>query len=241
MREDVRDSIGPSDTQYDQLLRDSIDLQCRAEASEGVLQSFDPSGPSSSAAERRNVTRRVNDLMLRRVALLRRTESFTTIEDAFPPVRPVPDEKRTGRDAQAILDAYFTGTIGSPAAVSVASDVDSPSNELSASEWEAFCQARTALATELGYSAGYDDAHTADAQMSKWFVIRKGSLTFEMQHFALASAPAVLGRSRISFLRVTAKTGNSVTEHLAFDRTWMTFCTDPAVQREVDRVVAVFA
>lgn len=234
MREDPRDSIGRSATPYDQLVGESIAIQRSAEAHDG-------DAPSGTAYGRRDVIRRVNDLMQRRVGLLRRTGGLKTIDEAFPRVLVPSDEKRKGLDTEAILDAYASGAISATAVAAVVTEERSRPDELSDDEWDAFCRARSALATELGYRTGYDDTPDSGAPSSHWFVIRKDDLTFEMQHFAFPSAPAILGKSRIAFLRVTSQSSGSITEHLAFDRTWMTLCTDSVVQQEIDRVVAIFA
>lgn len=234
MPEELRDSIDRSDTQYENVLLESIAVQLSAEARTRMVLPV-------SADERREIARQVNDLLQRRVGLLRRTVDLPTIEEAFPRVRTRSDETEVGLDTQAILEAFASNSTRTPRFAARAMQRPPRPEALTQEEWDAFSHARNALAKELGYHTGYDDTDDGDEELSKWFVIRRGDLTFEMEHFAFASAPAILGRSRIASLRVTSSTSNSVVEHLAFDRVWTTFCTDAAVQREVDRVVAIFA
>jgi len=107
------------------------------------------------------------------------------------------------------------------------------SNELNDEEMEAFDEARKRLAEQEGYEIEGKGA-------GGWVTLKKGDLEFSMKHFAFPSEFGIGGYSRISKIGVSRKNEKGSESLMYFDRGWDTANEDPEVQKEIDRVLAIF-
>jgi len=110
------------------------------------------------------------------------------------------------------------------------------SNELSDEELEAFDAARKNLARQEGYEV----VDGEDSEPGAWIALRKNGVEFSMKHFAFPSEFGIGGFSRISKIDVYRKAGKTSELLMNYDRTWDVANEDPEVQKDIDRLIAIF-
>lgn len=237
MREQQRDSSESPRAQYEQLLKQGLTLQKKYEAVGKRVSKLYKEGNDDEAEqlseEMRELSDRFDALMSDRAKLLRKVENLTTIEDAFPRVRTKTKEERKQVDYAAVIRSFNAGEM-SVDDLRALGQQDEESDELTDEEFAKFCKARAQLAKKLGYKV---DGGTQAGGPGNWFRIEKDGVTFSMKHFPIPSDFGVAGSSRISKFGVSSKIEGG---GLNFDRGWDVACTDADVQKEIDRVVAIF-
>jgi hypothetical protein len=216
---------------YERLLTRSLELHARynelGQRIATLYADHEEGEAEQLSHERHEIEGPLGELMKERVELLRDAESLTVLEDVFPRVRP---EALKEHDAAAIDRALAPG--GTRRARRHALHVQNPSDELNDDEREAFNVARVALARRYGFKPVNDDD-------SDWFTITKNGIEFELNHLAFPNA-GIMGASRIAKLSAR-RTKRPPKLLLNFDGGWDTACADPDAQKEIDRVVALFA
>lgn len=184
-----------------------------------------------------------------RADLLRKAEHLPTIEEAFPALRQFVDKKAI--DTEEILRAFAAGTISSDD-VRAAGQLLSAPDTLSDEQRDACIAACEQLAMETGYEVfEYDFGLTEEKEPS--LVLRRNGLTFDI---TITFAPSIDGiyrgshisdlvtRSQLSFRRNAVQKRASIVPSLTYsafeEGGWFASAEDTAIQREIDRVVAIF-
>ena len=238
MREKLRDSSESPSAKYEQLLKEGVSLQKKYETLGKKVGKLYDAGKDDEAEELSEQLHDLSDsfdaLMGERVALLRTIENVETVEDVFPRVKTQTTEDRKKVDYAEVIRAFTAGEMSVEDLKAVGPQNNS--EELTDKEFADFCKARATLARKLGYEI---DGDVDDEGASNWFDVKKNGLKFSMKHFATRSDFGITGFSRVSKFGVSSMEGEKES-HMWFDRGWDSACTDPKVQKEIDRVLAIF-
>jgi len=106
--------------------------------------------------------------------------------------------------------------------------------EMTEQEAEQFDAALKKLAEDNGYEF-------EGGSLGGWVTVKKGGIEFQMKHYVVPSEHGISGYSRISKMGVYRKTESGDNEWLLnYDRGWDVANKDPEIQKEIDRVVAIF-
>ena len=218
---------------YDALLQSSLHFHEEFNA-EGARVAALYSGGSEREAEERSAARHgmeatIDSLARERVALLRGIEKPRTIEDAYERVRVMTDEQ-TQDAAAASVRAAFAADGDAAESGSAGESVTGPSDALTKAEAAEFLGRCEELARANGYEAERDQG---------WLVLKRGPLEIEMYELPFPASAGIGGRSRILQLAIYDRSGAG-RRLLHFDGAWDQACTDVNVQKEVDRLVAIF-
>lgn len=235
MRVRPRDGTKSLRTGYEQILQNSLDLQRRYNV---LLEETNDShfngrmGEAEGLAKRRSELRRgLDDDLTHRVEILRRLESLKTLEHAQSAEKlATEDEKR--RLAAAAVAVVLGTDDGSLSESKVVGAQVEPKETAVNDAVREFAKVREALAREYQYEVTTEE--------SGWFSLRRSGLQFSMKHFLVPSPLGIGNESRISKIVVSGSKGSDQVTYLRYDDGWETACTDPSVQREIDRVIAIF-
>jgi seryl-tRNA synthetase len=237
MREQLRDSSESPSAKYEQLLKEGVSLQKKYETLGKKVGKLYDAGKDDEAEE---LSEQLNDLsdsfdalMGERVTLLRTIENIETVEDVFPRVKTQTTEDRKKVDYAEVIRAFNAGKMSVEDLKNVAPQNNS--EELTDKEFADFCRSRAQLARKLGYKVDERE----EENVGNWFDVEKGGIKFSMKHFATRSDYGITGFSRVSKFGVSSIEGEKQS-HMWFDRGWDSACTDPKVQKEIDRVLAIF-
>lgn len=207
------------EAQYNDLLQKGItvvrDFEKAQKKVDRTSRSVNVASPQL-VEEYRRLRSEIDDLIRRRVVLLKQAEHLETIEDAFPGVS-VP----AGTNADDVATMLTTDE----------EKGERPRRDMSVEQLAAFRQARAALAVHSGYEV--------DDRLDDSFIVYRGGCHLHMHHFAFPSKYGISGNSRISRLRVWTDAG--LPDMLDYERRFFNrTSTDEAIWREIDRVVAIF-
>jgi chaperonin cofactor prefoldin len=235
MREQLRDSSESPSAKYEQLLKRGVELQKKYESLGAKINKAYDRGDDDAAEELSEESSQLKDefdaLLGERAKLLRQVENLETVEDAYPRVRTATEEDRKKIDYAEVIRAFTAGQMS----VEDLRNIPSPQAgnvELTDEEFDDFCRARAQLARKLGYEVEGDN----DAS-GNWFSIKRNGVEFSIKHFATPSDFGIAGFSRISKFGVSSDVKGG---DMNYDRGWDTACTSAEVQKEIDRVVAIF-
>ena len=237
MREKTRDGAESPQKQYEQLLKQGIAVQREYESLNDRVSKLYDEGNDDEAEELSDQREQLEDSMThylrQRVELLRTIEKLRTIEDAFPRVKLVTTEERAKVDAAEVIRLFSAGKIG-PEEVRAAGEQmrDGEAKDLSKSEMKAYAAARADLALQMGYEK--------PSKEEGWFSLERNGISFSMKHFAFPSDYGITGEDRISKIGVSVMKGKQSDSVMYYDRGWDSVCTDPKIQKEIDRVLAIF-
>jgi len=224
MREEPRQLPTSPQLRYTHLLSETVAIQQRYDAvgdqpgTAGVDRKLD-----ADDDEIETLSRRMDQLLCDRVALVREMERPKTIEDAFPAIRQTAVYERRERVARAVAEA-FDDAAPPP-------EGRRPTNHETeaawkTSDWDAYNGACAVLAREHGYRV--------DTRRGVW---EKDGLRFSAVLYPYPSSQGMGRNSRVGRLYVSSG-GASVLE---YDRgSWNTVPQDLETLRAIDRFVAVF-
>lgn len=237
MRKTARESADSPREKYEELLAQSMKLQRQYEVTSEEISKAYGQGREDDAERLENriegMRDRFDSLMKQRVDLLRRIEKLRTIEDAFPRVKRPTEVEKKEVDAAALIRAFNAGRVGVDELRKAGRQMEEGKPEdLTDEEETAFAKARAALAREHGYET--------DNKEPGWITLKKNGIEFSMKHYAFPSEFGITGDSRISKMGVSVTEGKKSEMVLSYDRGWDVACTDPKVQEEIDRAIAIF-
>ncbi|HKO57760.1 MAG TPA: hypothetical protein VJ276_17970 [Thermoanaerobaculia bacterium] len=237
MREKPRDGAETPQAQYEKLLKQGIAVQKEYESLNARVGKLYDDGKEDEAEElgeeREQLEDSMTNYMRQRVELIRTIENLKTIEDAFPRVRTVTKEERKEVDAAELIRLFNAGKIGQDDLRAAGEQMRSNEPEdLSDKEMKAYATARAELAVEMGYEK--------PSKGEGWFEAQRNGVSFSMKHFAFPSDYGITGNDRISKIGVSVMRGKTTESVMYYDRGWDSACTDPEVQREIDRALAIF-
>jgi len=89
-----------------------------------------------------------------------------------------------------------------------------------------------ALAQKMGYEVKENGPD--------WFTLSRNDITLEMWQIQTRSKHGVMGKDRILTLDVGAEVGGSSRTVCLYQPDTFLPCADPAVQKEIDRAMAIF-
>jgi hypothetical protein len=236
MRERPRHLAESPEAKYDQLLQQGIAVQKKYESLRKRIRNAGKEGRDDKAEELRGqkaqLANSVSHLLLQRTELVRTLEKLQTIEDAFPRVRRQTKEEKKTVDAAMLAEMFDTGEC-TDALEELADQAQANApEELSDEEIAAFAKARATLALELGYEKASPEEGGFD--------LERNGVRISMGHFPFRSSFGITGDDRISKIGVFVKNGTSDMRVMHYDRGWDVACTDPIVQKEIDRAIAIF-
>jgi hypothetical protein len=239
MRKAPRDGSESPQEQYEQLLKRGIAVQKEYEALGRRIAQLHDEGKDdeadelSESSDDEQLQDSVNHYLQQRVELIRKIENLKTIEDVFPRVKRQTEEEKVNVDAAELIRMFNAGKIGQGELRAAAQqmDADAP-EELSDKEMKAFAKARAELALAMGYEN--------PSKEEGWFDMERNGVKFSMKHFAFRSENGITGDDRISKIGVSVKKGEESESVMYYDRGWDSMCTDPKVQKEIDRAIAIF-
>ena len=237
MRKAPREGMESPQEQYDQLLSRGIEAQEQYAALARRISQLYDEGRDDEAEGLSEANERLVDgmthLLAQRVDLLRTIESLKTIEDVFPRVKRASREEQAEVDATEVIRAFNAGKIGVDDVRAAGRRMQADqSDELTDAEMEAFTAARAALALEMGYEEPSKEVG--------WFGVHRNRVKFSMRLSAFPNTFGITGDDRISKMGVTVGEGEEREQVLYFDRGWDVACTNPLVQKEIDRAIAIF-
>jgi hypothetical protein len=180
-----------------------------------------------------------------RVDLLQQLEHLRTIEDAFPQVQSVRDASR--HDAAVAVEQYLNSSMRVEALVQVVERAKPEQRTLTQNEFRQFLRACDALAEQHGYECLYE-LPGLDRTL---LVLRKGDMVFSLTYLPFRRNMSILEPTRI--LGIGSRRSQEKELMLSPEAAWKTggiffgngggwehACTDPDMQREIDRVIAIF-
>jgi len=219
MRERPSDSNESVRKQYEKLLAKSIRIGAK-------YDELDDDDQKQAARE-------VVHLLAERVVLLRKLENLPTIEDVYPRVKTGNDEDWEKVYAAAVIEQFLAGGSGKEVKAAAKKMGDPDRQSLSHKEMNEFHKACTELARQYGYDLAID-------RKSGWIAVRKGNLGYSLKHLAFPSQFGILVPSRISIMG-SWREDAADDRGLYFDGEWGTVCSDPEMQREGDRIIALLS
>lgn len=186
-----------------------------------------------------------------RADLVRAAEQLTTVAEAFPPLREFLDKKAI--DAEEVVKEFARGGISSEEVRVVGQILNGP-DDLDDEEHEQFVRACERLAQTHGYDVVEHDDSLLDDDDGPTLVLRKNGVTFDLTLTPFPNADGVVTGSRIVALSARrqlhllpkviqrfASVSVSVPYTVFEDGSWPHVTFDVNVQREVDRLVAIFS
>jgi len=239
MRKTPRDGAESPQEQYDELLKRGIAVQKEYEAvGQRISQLYDEGKDDEAdklaeGSDDEQLKDSMTHYLQQRVELLRKIEKLKTIEDVFPRVKRETKEEKVKVDATELIRMFNAGKIGKDELRAAAHEMDAGApEELTDKEMKAFAKARYELALAMGYKK--------PTKEEGWFGMERNGVKFSMKHFAFTSDYGITGDDRISKMGVSVKKGKGYDTVLNYDRGWDVACTDPEVQKEIDRAIAIF-
>jgi hypothetical protein len=236
MREKPRDQAESPQEQYDRLLQRGISVQKSYEALNDRISKLYDDGDENEAErasdEREQFEDSITHLLKQRVELVREMENLKNIEDVFPRVKRAPLEETSKVDAAELIRMFNSGKIGVDdiRAAGEKMKANQP-EELTDDELNQFYAVRAELAREYGY----------DVEGDRWLDLKRNGVAMQLAHFAFPSENGITGEDRISKMWVSVlKDGKKTGAVLNYDRGWDVAPTDPEVQKEIDRAIAIF-
>lgn len=241
MREGPRKISDSPEKQYEALLAQGIAVQKEYEAIGKRIEKLYDAGKENEAEElseqRGSLEQRMTYFLGERVEMIRKVEKLTTIEDVFPRAKKQTKEEKVEIDAADLIRQFNAGRVGTEELRAAARKMQgNTEDELTKEEWSAFVKARVALATTMGYKTSKEGAEDA----GNWLDLSRNGVKLSMKHFAVRSHYGITGDDRISKMDAVVKKGKESEMVLNYDRGWDVACTDPKVQKEIDRAIAIF-
>lgn len=172
-------------------------------------------------------------LLSQRVELLGNIERLRTIEDACPLIRTVPEGQQRMLDAEELLERLLSGQMSAEQVKAEKAKPTRSAGPRALSDKESRT-VRDACA-EIAQANGYSSASSGSS-----ITLRKGDMTFTLKHFAFPSGNGVVAPSRISMMSSWREGGRADSGIFYDDGEWVELCGDPEMQREIDRVIALF-
>lgn len=211
-------------------------MQKQYEALEKRISRLDDEGKDNEAGELSEESTQLENSMThllgQRIEIIRAMESVKTIEQAFPRVKRETKEEKAKVDAAKIIRMFNAGNNGIHEVRAAGRQMQAPRPEqLSEQEMEEFAAARAQLAIDSGYEV---------SQEEEWFEISRNGVRLVMKHFAFPSSFGISGDDRILKMFVDARKGGAAKLAMNYDHGWDAACTDPGVQKEIDRAIAIF-
>lgn len=225
-------------SEYDLLLAKSIRLSKAFEAFDNHSdEDQSEEDEDSHSEEREQAGDALAGWLSDRIGLLKKLEHLRTIEDAFPRVKVEDEEQLERIDATDLLQKFMNGEIGAEEMKAAGRKLVGPERkELSDEELRQFRSACAELAQQNGYEFESDGAYVT---------LKKGDMKFSLKHFAFPSGFGLLS-SRISVIsswregKEGKKESHEGSGIFVDDGQWVNACTDLEMQKEIDRIVAVF-
>jgi hypothetical protein len=223
-------------TQYERVLSESMTLHGEYQRLAEEVSALRDEGSDHDAEDLSRAQHvldwRIDDLMKRRVHLLKHVEHVRTIEEVLPILRTEERESAAAMGAAEVERAFGGVPKGRETSAS-GSTIEKMHDRLSRDEWERFLIVRATLAREHGFTAKDVDPD------SNWFTLTKDGIEYELKHFAFPSNLGIMGRSRISMFGVRRREGHFELL-MSYDDGWVKPCANTEIQLDIDRIAAVF-
>jgi hypothetical protein len=251
MRETPRDGAESPQEQYEQLLQQGIAIQTQLAThlnDEEQLRKAGKDGEAGALAqsqERRELLTAIQSGLAARVALLRNISPDATIEAAFPRVRGETPEQQMSRSTGEIAALFETGGAPLPATVEAG-------RALTEDEMQQFEDACVNLAEKTGYPGSYWSYGML--ALSRTYAAGKEDRNFVRVDLLIQPYPStdgITGHSRITGIDVSDLKWGGSGEKMVMqygarvavpddEANYKLVCTDPIVQKEIDRAIAIF-
>lgn len=231
----------PLEVEYKKALEGAVNLARRSNEAAAAQMERDEDTPEQ-LQEIRNLDKQVQESLARRVELLRAQPDFKTIEDAYPNIR-------VSKEMIAMLEEFDAWLMEQNQLVNKQlkeEPIDEGHfkevsrrvkelrqkmafRELDGEEWQRFNEATEQLARQAGYEI--------DPRGGQFI---KGDLRIQVTNSPYPAVGAVGGTGRIWRMYVWRGRDENSKEVFSYDRGLDVACEDPAVQKEIDKLVALF-